>query len=110
MAPSRTAATHGLTVVVVAAFVGVLGWHLGRAGYSSARLVLFTALGASAIAGASGVVSGRPFVAAGGACVLLLLGFWQAVLRPYVFAVAGFLVVAAAVLAAECGVDAPVAG
>ncbi|MCG1002169.1 MULTISPECIES: hypothetical protein [Halobacterium] len=106
MTPSITAAVRGLTVVVVAAFLGVLGWYLGQSGYTSARLALFAALGASAIAGAAGVVSGRAFVAAGGACALLLLGFWQAALWLYVFPVAGLLVVAAVVLAADGGANA----
>ncbi|GAA0287158.1 hypothetical protein [Halobacterium noricense] len=108
MTPSKTAAVRGLTVLVVAAFLGVLGWYLGQPGYTSARLTLFVALGASAIAGAAGVVSGRAFVAVGGACALFLLGFWQAALWLYVFPVAGFLVVAAVVVAADGGTNAAV--
>jgi hypothetical protein len=108
MTPSTTAAVRGLTVLVVAAFLGVLGWYLGQPGYSPARLALFAALGASAIAGAAGVVSGRTLVAAGGACALFLLGFWQAALWVYVFPVAGLLVVAAVVLAADGSANAAV--
>ena len=110
MTPSTMAAVRGLTVLVVAAFLGVLGWYLGQPGYTSARLALFAALGASAVAGAAGVVSGRPFVAAGGACALLLLGFWQAALWLYVLPVAGLLAVAAIVLAVDGGADVPVTG
>ncbi|WP_336034902.1 hypothetical protein [Halobacterium yunchengense] len=110
MTPSRTAVARGLTVVAVAALLGVLGRYLGRPGYTPARLTLFAALGASAVAGAGGVVAGRSFVAAGAACALLLLGFWQAVLWVYVLPVAALFLVAAVALAVGGDASEPLVG
>lgn len=99
MTATKVTVVRGLSVIAVAAFLGVLGGYLSRPGYGPSRLVLLGVLGTVAVVGVAGVVFERPFVAAGGACVLMLMGFWQAVLWVYIFPVAGVLVVAAVVLA-----------
>ncbi|MGB9965751.1 hypothetical protein [Halobacterium hubeiense] len=98
VATSEITAVRALAVLAVAAFLGVLGWSLGQPGYNSTRLLLYAVLGGFAIVGAAGIVYERPFVGAGGACGLVLLGFWQAALWLYIFPVAGLLVVAAVLL------------
>ena len=98
MTASKITAVRALAVLAVVGFLGVLGWSLGQPGYTSTRLLLYAVLGGFAIAGAAGIVYERPFVGAGGACGLLLLGFWQAALWLYIFPVAALLVVAAVIL------------
>lgn len=99
MGPTKVDAVRGVTILVVVAFLLVLGRHLGQPGTSLARLGFFSVLGGVAAIGAAGVFFERTFVAAGSACVLLLLGFWQAALWVYVFPVSGLLVAAAVLLA-----------
>ncbi|UPV76863.1 hypothetical protein M0R89_20560 (plasmid) [Halorussus limi] len=99
MRVTRVSVVQATTVLVVAAFLGVLGQYLGRPGYTQTRLAFFAVLGGLAVAGAAGVVYRRETVAAGGACGLLLLGLWQAVLWIYIFPVVGVLAFAIAVTA-----------
>jgi hypothetical protein len=110
MTTSKITAVRALAVLVLVAFLGVLGWSLGQPGYNSTRLLLYAVLGGFAIVGAAGIVYERPFVGAGGACGLLLLGFWQAALWLYVFPVAALLVVAAVLLANQENTSPSVAG
>lgn len=99
MEASKITAVRTLAVLVVVAFLGVLGWSLGQPGYNPTRLLLYAVLGGLAVVGAAGIAYERPFVGACGACGLLLLGFWQAALWLYIFPVAGLLVVFALILA-----------
>ncbi|SEP26223.1 hypothetical protein SAMN05216388_10578 [Halorientalis persicus] len=110
MTASKITAVRALAVLVLVAFLGVLGWSLGQPGYNSTRLLLYAVLGGFAIIGAAGIVYERPFVGAGGACGLLLLGFWQAVLWLFIFPVAALLVVAAVLLANHENTSPSVAG
>lgn len=99
--PTRRSVVRWLTVGVVVGFLAVLASFLGQPGYTLTRLVFFAVLGGLAVAGAAGVLVERPVVAAGSACGLLLLGFWQAVLWIYVFPVCGVLLLAAVVVTDE---------
>lgn len=99
-----------MTVLVVVAFLGVLGWHLGQPGYTQTRLVFFAILGGLAVTGAVGIFYQRETVAAGSACGLLLLGFWQAVLWIFIFPVIGMLVVATVVIATQERTNTPIRG
>jgi len=90
---------RGLSAVVVVGFLGVLGAMLPEPGYSWTRLALFAVLGGLAVVGGVGIYTQRELVATAGACGLLLLGFWQAVLWIYITPVAGVLVVGALVTA-----------
>jgi len=94
MVSLRESLGRGLTVVVVLAFLGVLGYYLAAPGYTWTRLAFFAVLGGLAVAGAVGVLSRRGPVTAVGAGGLLLLGFWQAVLWMYVLPVVAVLLVA----------------
>lgn len=96
--PSLRSLVRWLNVVVVGSFLAVLGLSLGQPGYTVTRLAFFAVLGGIAVVGAAGILAQRPVVAAGSACSLLLLGFWQAVLWIYVFSVCGVLLVGAAVV------------
>lgn len=110
MTPTRILVVRWLTIMVVVAFLGVLGWYLGQPGYTRTRLVFFGILGGLAVTGATGVVFQRELVAAGSAFGLLLLGFWQAVLWMCLFPVIGILVVAIVVIAAQEQSDTAVTG
>lgn len=99
--PPRRSVVRWLTVAVVGSFLAVLGWYLGQPGYTVTRLAFFAVLGGLAVAGAAGVLFERSVVAAGSACGLLLLGFWQAVLWIYVFPVCGVLLIGAVVVAEQ---------
>jgi hypothetical protein len=96
MTATRGSIVHGLTVVVVVAFLGVLGYYLFQPGYTWTRLTGFAVLGGLAVVGAAGVIYQRGLLAGVGAGGLVLLGFWQAVLWIYilpvvvVFSVASF--------------------
>ncbi|WP_440988373.1 hypothetical protein [Haloarchaeobius baliensis] len=85
---------HGLTVVVVLAFLGVLGYYLGQPGYTWTRAALFAGLAGLAVTGAAGVIYQRGLLATVGAGGLLLLGFWQAVLWIFILPVVVVLSVA----------------
>lgn len=87
MTAPRDSIASGSTAVVVAAFLGVLGYYLVQPGYSQTRLVFFIVLGGLAVLGAAGVIFQRERVAVSGAGGLLLVGFWQAVLWVYIFPV-----------------------
>ncbi|WP_436909636.1 hypothetical protein [Halosimplex marinum] len=110
MVPEIRPLVRGLTVAATAALLAVLGYYLVQPGGTWSRLALFAAIGGAAVAGAAGAVSRRPLVAAGGACGLFLLGFWQAALWMFVFPAAGLLIVAALLGATDDGPTAPVAG
>jgi hypothetical protein len=84
-------------VVSVGGLLAVLGWYLRAPGYGSARLVLFALLGASAVLGLAGVVTGRRGLLGGGVAALVVLGGWQAVLWRFVAAGVAALVLAALV-------------
>lgn len=103
--PSKSSVARRLTIVVVVAFLAVLGWYLGQGGYSPMRLALLVALGGVAVAGAVGVVYERAFITAGSVCALFVLGFWQAALWVYIFPVGGVLFGAAIVVAGDAGPD-----
>lgn len=96
MTATRRSIVHGLTVVVVVAFLGVLGYYLFQPGYTWTRLAGFAVLGGLAVVGAVGVIYQRGLLAGVGTGGLVLVGFWQAVLWIYilpvvvVFSVASF--------------------
>ncbi|MFC3478251.1 hypothetical protein [Halobacterium litoreum] len=73
MSEASNSIARGVSVVAVAAFLGVLGWYLFQPGYGWTRLALFAALGAFAVAGSAGVWYGRARVAAAGIAGLVLL-------------------------------------
>ena len=82
-------------MVVVVAFLGVLGYYLVQPGYSLTRLALFTVLGALAVVGAAGIIYDRGLLVGVGTGGLVLLGFWQAVLWVYILPVVVVIAVAA---------------
>lgn len=88
MTATRRSIAHGLTVVVVVAFLGVLGYYLFQPGYSLTRLALFAVFGALAVVGAAGIIYDRGLLVGVGTVGLVLLGFWQAVLWVYILPVA----------------------
>lgn len=110
MTTRRFSVVRGLTVVVTIAFLSVLGYYLSQPGYSETRLAFFAILGGLAILGTAGVIYQRELVAAGAACSLGLLGFWQAALWMYIFAVVGMLVVASLVIARGRSSNSPSVG
>jgi hypothetical protein len=83
---SKPSIARGTSVVVVTAFLGVLGWYLLQPGYQWTRLGLFVVLGALAVASMVGVWYHRERVVAGGIAGLLLLTasvagtLWMAIL------------------------------
>lgn len=85
---------RGMAIAALIAFLGVLVVYLDRPGYSTGRLLLFTALGGTATLGTAGVVAGRAIIAAAGAVSLALLGFRQAVIWMFVLSMAGVLAAA----------------
>ena len=95
MAVSQTSIVRGLTVVVVVAFLGVLGYYLGQPGYTWTRLAGFAVLGGLAVVGAAGIIYQRGLLAGVGTAGLVLLGFWQAVLWIYILPVVVVFSVAA---------------
>ena len=107
MTATRATAVKAVVVTVTLVFIGILGWYLGKPGYTQSRLVLFVVLGGSAVAGALGVVFQRALVTAGAAGSLVLLGFWQAVLWMYILPVVLVLVVAALVTTDAPHADTP---
>lgn len=90
---------RGLTLVAVAAFLGVLWVYFDAPGASTPRLVLFAGLAALALAGAAGVVAERPYVIAGAAISLFVLGLTQATLWLFVLPTAGVLGAASVLVA-----------
>jgi len=70
---TRNSVARGIAVVVVTAFLGVLGWYLFQPDYSWTRLGLFVVLGALSVVATAGVWYQRKRVAAGGVVGLLLL-------------------------------------
>lgn len=87
MTAARDSIVGGLTAVVVAAFIALLGYYLIQPGYSQTRLMFFIVLGGLAVVGAVGVFFQRERVAVIGAGGLLVVGFWQAVLWVYIYPV-----------------------
>ncbi|GAB7014191.1 hypothetical protein [Halolamina salina] len=92
---------QGLAMAALLVFLCVLVFYLGQPGYTHARLALFLALGAAAVLGTFGVVTQRARVAAAGAAMLALLGFWQATLWIFVLPMAGVLAVAGLLIALD---------
>lgn len=70
---ARNSVARGIAVVVVTAFLGMLGWYLFQPDYSWTRLGLFVVLGALAVVATAGVWYQRKWVAAGGITGLLIL-------------------------------------
>ncbi|MFD1644095.1 hypothetical protein [Haloarchaeobius litoreus] len=110
MTARRVYIVQGLTVVTILGFLGVLACSLGQPGYTVTRLAFFAILGGLAVLGAAGVVSRRILPTAVGACGLLLLGLWQAVLWMVIFPVVGILLVATVVIAAQEPTEGPTGG
>ena len=92
---------RGLAVAALLTFLAVLVFYLDQPGYSRARLALFLALGAAATLGTAGAVLQRAAIAAVGALLLGLLGFWQAVLWVFVLPMAGVLGAASVLIALD---------
>lgn len=110
MAASRQSVVRWITTAVSVLFIGVLVYYLVQPGYSWTRLAFFAGLGGLAVLGTMGIMYQRELVAVGGACGLLLVGFWQAVLWLYIVPVVGVLVVAAIVSARDSSPNTPSAG
>ena len=97
--PTKHPIARGVSVAVVTAFLGVLGWYLFQPGYRWTRLVLFVVLGALAVIGTAGVWYQRERVTAAATAGLLLLTFSLAgTFWMFTFSVIGVLVVATAVM------------
>lgn len=92
---------RGLTVAASLAFLGVLVVYFDRPGATSARLLLFLALGGAAALGTAGAVVQRAAIAAVGALLLGLLGFWQATLWIFVLPMAGVLAATSLLIALD---------
>lgn len=92
---------RGLAAAALLAFLGVLVFYLGQPGATPARLALFLALGGAATLGTTGAVLGRASIAAVGALLLALLGFWQATLWIFVLPMAGVLGAASLLIALD---------
>lgn len=92
---------RGLAAAALLAFLGVLVFYLDQPGYTHTRLALFLALGGAATLGTAGAVLQRASIAAVGALVLALLGFWQATLWIFVLPMAGVLAAASLLIALD---------
>lgn len=90
---------RGMTVAALATFLAVLVLFLDRPGYTTTRLAFFAAFGGTAVLGTVGAVLQRAAVAAAGAALLALLGFWQATLWIFVLPMAGVLGAASLLIA-----------
>ena len=98
--PDRTVSiVRALTLTVVVAFLGVLGYYLVQPGFTWVRLAFFAVLAGLAVVGAVGLYGERELLTVGAAIGLLLLGFWQTVLWLFIFPVAAVLAVGVVVVA-----------
>ncbi|MCG1004902.1 MULTISPECIES: hypothetical protein [Halobacterium] len=110
MTDTRVSIARGLSVMGTVAFLGVLGYYLGQPGFTWTRLALFVVLGGLAVVGTAGVFYQRELIAVGGACALLLMGFWQAALWMYIFPVVAIFVISALLIATDEQRKTPVTG
>jgi len=94
MVATRSSLVRRLTVVVVVAFIGILGYYLVQPGVTWTRLVFFVVLGGLAVLATAGVFYQRGLITTGAASGLLLLGFWQAVLWIYILPLVVVFVIA----------------
>ena len=94
-------ATLALAVALLAALylTGGLLFLLPSSGNSVTRLAFVALVVAVSWAGVAGAVTDRPPVVVGAAAVLLVLGFWQAVLWIFMLPAALGLVVAGVLIA-----------
>ena len=99
MTLNRLSIVRGLSAVSVLAFLGALGYYLVQPGYTWTRLGFVVSLGGLAVLGMAGVIFHRELVTVVGACGLLLVGFWQAILWIYIFPVVTVLLVATIAIA-----------